>query len=118
MASAPGSPLALIVDDTTAQRRRARAVIESELGWRVQEASNAQDALRFLADEAPAVVITDLTMPDCDGLKLVESIRCSHPFVPVVLMTTVGSETVALKALQRGAASYVPKSEMAAELAD
>ena len=57
-------------------------------------------------------------MPDCDGLDLVDQIRSNHPSIPVVLITTVGSEKIALKALQRGAASYVPKSESAAELAD
>ena len=70
------------------------------------------------ARKSPAVVLTDLQMPDCNGLELVDQIRANYPSVPVVLITTVGSEKIALKALQRGAASYVPKSELATELAD
>jgi YesN/AraC family two-component response regulator len=57
-------------------------------------------------------------MPDCDGLDLIDNIRRSHPSVPVVLMTDSDSEKLALKALKRGAASYVPISEIAEELAD
>jgi CheY-like chemotaxis protein len=117
MASAT-QPLALVVDDAPAFRRRACAVIEKDLGWRTREAGNVCDALQALSEEAPAVILTDLEMPDCDGLDLVERIRSSHPSVPVVLITTSGSEKIALKALQRGAASYVPKRELAAELAD
>ncbi len=114
----PQLPLALVVDDIATDRRLACAVIEKELGWRTREAVNGCEALAALEAEVPAVVLTDLHMPDCDGLGLVETIRCSHPSVPVVLMTAWGSEQMALKALQRGAASYVPKSEIATELAD
>src|SRR5438132_2228850 len=118
MANPGWVPLALVVDDAPVMRRRACAIIEKELGWRTHEAGNGCEALRAMADEPPAVVLTDLQMPDCDGLDLVEQIRRNHPSIPVVLITTVGSEKIALKALQRGAASYVPKSELAAELAD
>jgi CheY-like chemotaxis protein/anti-sigma regulatory factor (Ser/Thr protein kinase) len=118
MPPAPNSPLALVVDDIATDRRLACAVIEKNLGWRTREAADGCEALAALADEVPSVVVTDLRMPDCDGLTLVENIRQSHPSVPVVLMTAWGSEKIALQALQRGAASYVPKAEIAAELAD
>jgi CheY-like chemotaxis protein len=118
MATAAPEPLALVVDDASTMRRRACTIIEKELGWRTREASNGCDALHALAEETPTVVLTDLQMPDCDGLELVEQIRSNHPSIPVVLITTVGSEKIALKALQRGAASYVPKNELASELAD
>lgn len=118
MASATSPPLALVVDDAPNVRRRACMVIERELGWRTREAGNGCEALAALAEEDPSVILTDLQMPDCDGLELVERIRSDHPSVPVVLITTVGSEKLAMKALQRGAASYVPKSQMSAELAE
>ncbi len=110
--------LALVVDDVPKERMHACQVISEVLGWRTREAGTGGEALAALADEAPAVVLTDLTMPDCDGLKLVQSIRDSHPFIPVVLMTEWGSEKIALRALQQGAASYVPKNELVEELAD
>ncbi|MFO0809591.1 MAG: ATP-binding protein [Gemmataceae bacterium] len=111
-------PLALVVDDVPTERRHACKVITETLGWRICEAASGSEALKALANEAPSVVLTDLQMPDCDGLGLVETIRKSHPFVPIVLMTAWGSEKVALKALQQGAASYVPKNEVAEQLAD
>jgi CheY-like chemotaxis protein len=116
MPTASGPPLALVVDAVATERRLACAAITQSLGWRTREAHNGCEALAALADEAPAVVLTGLQMPDCGGLELVESIRRTHPSVPVVLMTDPGSEKLALKALQRGAASYVPKAELETEL--
>jgi CheY-like chemotaxis protein len=117
MPPAPLPPLALVVDDVPTERRLACTVIEQSLGWRTREAGNGCEALAALADETPCVVLTDLQMPDCDGLTLVESIRQTHAHIPVVLMTAWGSEKLALKALQSGAASYVPKAELTQVLA-
>jgi CheY-like chemotaxis protein len=118
MADAALPPLALVVDDAPQIRRRACGVIDRELGWRTREAGSGCEAMAVLADEAPAVVLTDLQMPDCDGLELVEEIRGKFPFVPVVIITAAGSEKLAMKALQRGAASYVPKGQLGDELAE
>jgi CheY-like chemotaxis protein len=115
MSSAP--PLALVVDDAPADRSAACAVIREQLGWRTREAASGAEALAALADEPPTVVLTDLDIPDGNGLELVERIRQSYPSVPVLLMITWGSEKLALEALRRGAASYVPKSDLATELA-
>src|SRR5438552_12136860 len=71
-----------------------------------------------MKDVVPHVVVTDLMMPDVDGLELVAAVRAEHPEVPVILMTGQGSETLALEALERGAASYVPKGQLADKLAD
>ncbi len=57
-------------------------------------------------------------MPEMDGLTLVEAIRTRHADVPVILMTAHGSEDIAVRALQRGAASYVPKRDLARSLAE
>lgn len=115
--TAATTPLALVVDDVPTDRRLACAVIEQQLGWRTREARSGAEALAALAEEQPAAVLTDLQMPDGDGLELVERICGAYPGVPVVLMTAWGSEKLALEALQRGAASYVPKAEIATELA-
>ena len=62
------------------------------------------------------MVLTDLQMPDMNGLELVLEIRSRHPALPVVLMTGHGSEDVAAQALRSGAASYVPKQHLARDL--
>ena len=64
------------------------------------------------------MVLTDLNMPEMNGLQLVEAARGDFPAVPVVLMTALGSEEIAVEALQKGAASYVPKRNLAQDIAD
>jgi CheY-like chemotaxis protein len=57
-------------------------------------------------------------MPEMDGLELVVEVRKSFPLVPIILMTAFGSEEIAIQALQKGAASYVPKRNLATDLAE
>lgn len=99
----------LVVDDTPGDRRLAGAIIEQESGWTAVYAENGRSALAAMELELPHLVLTDLQMPELDGLRLVAAIRSKYPQVPVVVMTAHGNEEVAVQALQNGAASYVPK---------
>jgi CheY-like chemotaxis protein len=54
-------------------------------------------------------VVTDLDMPEMNGLELVQAVRVEFPQVPLVLTTAKGSEAIAAEALRKGASSYVPK---------
>src|SRR6202008_3824555 len=73
-------------------------------------------ALARMEEARPDLVLTDMQMPELDGLELVEAVRARFPEVPVILMTAHGSEELAVNALQRGAASYVPKRSLAHDL--
>ncbi len=109
----------LVVDDEPIDRELARRCLKAydeELELRF--ACEGVEALEMMASDAPDVVLTDLRMPEMDGLALVEHIQQEHPLVPVILMTARGSEQIAVKALEAGAASYVPKEELRAELAE
>ena len=75
-------------------------------------AENGRDALSKLARRPADLVISDLLMPEINGLQLVARMRERHPRIPVILMTSQGSEEIAVQALQHGAASYVPKKLM------
>src|SRR5215475_10966078 len=99
----------LVVDDTAVDRFLAGALLEEVPGWRAAYAEDGRQALALLKGAVPDLVLTDLRMPEVNGLELVEVIRRDHPAVPVVLMTAHGSEDVAIRALRAGAASYVPK---------
>ena len=110
--------IVLIVDDSPIDRRIAGAIVEKIAGLRPRYAGNGQEALDLIARIAPSVVLTDLQMPDIDGLALVEAIRERFPRLPVILMTAHGSEDVAILALRAGAANYVPKKSLGRELAD
>ena len=59
-----------------------------------------------------------MLMPQMDGLELVEAVRAKYPLTPVILMTAHGSEDLAIRALKKGAASYVPKQSLAQNLAE
>ena len=60
--------------------------------------------------------MTDLHMPEMDGLELTATIRREMPSLPVILMTAHGSEETAMPALRSGATNYVAKRKLAAEL--
>jgi len=107
----------LVVDDSPIDRRLASALLTGA-GFTARVAENGEQALRALATDRADLVVTDLLMPAMDGLALVEAIRERYPDVPVILMTADGSGDVAVRALQRGAASFVPKRDLARSLAD
>lgn len=100
----------LIVDDNPMDRRFAGACIE-EAGMSATYAEHGQDALERIGEDAPDVVLTDLDMPEMDGLALVRMLHQQDPTLPVILMTAKGSEDIATEALKAGAASYVPKRD-------
>jgi CheY-like chemotaxis protein/anti-sigma regulatory factor (Ser/Thr protein kinase) len=108
----------LVVDDSAVDRRLVGGLLEKRFPWRIEYAADGVEALARMKNLAPDLIVTDLTMPTMDGLELVRSLRVHHPEVPVILMTAYGSEALAVEALAQGAASYVPKSSLAAKLAD
>lgn len=107
----------LVVDDSPIDRRLASAIL-TRAGFTTRLAENGQQALASLELERAELVVTDLIMPEMDGLTLVESICARYADIPVILMTGHGSEDIAVRALQRGAASYVPKRDLARSLAE
>jgi CheY-like chemotaxis protein/anti-sigma regulatory factor (Ser/Thr protein kinase) len=107
----------LVVDDSAVDRRLAGRLLERR-GFGVRYAAGGAEALTEIARARPAIVLTDLDMPGLDGLELVAAVRREHPNLPVVLMTALGSEGLSVTALRAGAASFVPKRRLAADLAD
>ncbi len=106
----------LIVDDYPVDCRIAGAIVEKSTNLSATYAREGQEALESIARKRPAVVLTDLQMPGMNGLELVQSIREKYPRLPVILMTALGSEDVAILALQAGATNYVPKRTLGRDL--
>lgn len=98
----------LVVDDSVLDQNIAGACVEEE-GLSAIYANNGREALEVIERDKPDIVLTDLQMPELDGLELVKRVRQRYSSVPVILMTAFGSETIAAQALHAGAASYVPK---------
>jgi len=115
MASSAVPRRVLIVDDEPASRELIDIIL-SESGYETECVGGGADALERLGARLFDVVVSDLQMPGMDGLELVRAMRASSPAVPVILMTAHGSEEIAAAALRSGAASYVPKRELAADL--
>jgi len=101
----------LLVEDSVVQARHIERLLSSA-GFQVTIALDGEAALQSMSAELPDVVLTDLRMPGLDGLGLVQKVRCKYPGVPVVLMTAHGNEEIAVEALQKGAASYIPKRSL------
>ena len=79
-------------------------------------AANGREGLAAIESVEPDIVISDLVMPELDGLGLVRTVRIKFPLVPVIIMTSRGSEEIAVEALQAGAASYIPKRRLPGQL--
>jgi len=107
----------LIVDDNPVDQAFAEKCIADQ-GYQVIKAADGRAAQELIAAASPDVVLTDMQMPDIDGLELVREIRRSHTHIPVVIMTAFGSEEMATQALNAGAASYVPKRLLKDQIGD
>ena len=111
-------PKILVVDDSLADRKLAGGLLEKNPKFDISFAENGQLAVDQLNQGLPDLVLTDLQMPELNGLQLVSEIQRNFPQVPVILMTATGSEKIAVQALQKGAASYVRKASLARSLVD
>lgn len=106
----------LVVDDRPLEAADAVRVLRENPDWEVDQVRTAQAALARLADVPCQLVLTDLHMPDTDGLALMTAVHEQSPTLPVVVMTSRGSELKAVQALAAGAASYLPKSRLEVDL--
>jgi CheY-like chemotaxis protein len=108
----------LVVDDLASDRQLVGRLLQQGPDLKVEYAVHGADALVKIERELPDVVVTDLVMPEMDGLELVRVVTERYPLVPVILMTARGNEEIAVHALMQGAASYVPKRRLADNLLD
>jgi DNA-binding NtrC family response regulator len=98
----------LIADDELNMRLVLSAMLKKE-GFEVSSASNGREALQILKSNKIAVVITDLKMPDMDGMELLTHISERYPEIPVVMITAHGTVATAVEALKKGALDYITK---------
>ena len=106
----------LVVDDSPVERVLVESLLAQNPNYRVELATNGKEALEKIIADPPDLVVTDLLMPEMDGLELVRQVRRQYPDLPVILMTAYGDETTAIDSLDAGAASYVPKARQAERL--
>ena len=101
-------PSILIVDDELLIRDLLYDFFDGQ-GWQTLVAENGQKALDILGAKDIDLVLTDIRMPEMDGLVLSEEMRESYPEIPVVLMTAYPSVESAVTALRNKVADYITK---------
>jgi putative nucleotidyltransferase with HDIG domain len=98
----------LIVDDEEAIREVVSTLLESQ-GYRCTLAANGLLATQHLKSDSPDLVLSDMVMPEMDGLKLLEFIRARDKDIPVIMVTAMHDLSTALDAIRCGAYDYILK---------
>lgn len=108
----------LIVEDSATTRSLIRAVIEELGDFDVVEAPTGFDALKLLPAQDFDLVLTDINMPDINGLELINFVKGnpSYKHIPLIIVTTERSEEDKKRGLALGANAYVTKPFKAPEL--
>jgi two-component system chemotaxis response regulator CheY len=103
----------LIVDDSAAIRKILQRVLrqaEIPIGT-VYEASDGVEALEILKQQTVGLIFSDINMPNMDGLEFLTRVRAKQAWqsLPIVMVSTEGTQAQVLEAVQRGASGYVRK---------
>jgi two-component system response regulator PilR (NtrC family) len=98
----------LVIDDEQSLLDLLSVVFKKE-GYGVWATLSAAEGFRILEKENIDLVVTDIKMPETDGLEVLRHVREEHPDVPVVMITAYGSITQAIETLKAGALDYVVK---------
>ncbi len=103
----------LIVDDSAAIRKILhRVLIQAEIPLgKVHEAGDGLDALEKLKTETVGLILSDINMPNMDGIEFLGKLKenAALKSVPIVMVTTEGSQAKVMQALELGAVGYVRK---------
>lgn len=98
----------LVIDDEAIVRVSCERVLTPE-GYDVLVTSEGSEALELLGEEHVDLVLTDLKMPDMDGLEVLKSIKKKWPDIIVVIVTGYGTISTAVQAIKLGAYEYIEK---------
>lgn len=100
----------LVVDDSTMVRRYVRQALEA-LGYEVREAANGLAALKSVAEQRPALVISDVNMAPMNGFDLVRELRAqlSRAELPILMLTTEADDEMKARGKQLGASGWLVK---------
>jgi DNA-binding NtrC family response regulator len=98
----------LIVEDKKSMADMIARTLESE-GYAVRTAGTIEEGRQGLFRDDISAVITDLKLPDGEGLEIVKAVRQGFPFIPVIVMTAFGSIEIAVRAIKEGAYDFITK---------
>jgi two-component system response regulator HydG len=98
----------LVVEDEPGARN-ALATLLGQEGYVVDTAADGVLALELVADRAPALILTDLNMPNMNGMALLERIRAQNLDIPVIVTTAYGDTASVVAAMRAGAEDFLTK---------
>ena len=98
----------LIVDDEVHVRDGLAELLEQE-GFHVETAMNGKEALALVVNTKFDLMISDIKMPEMDGMQLLDSLQASNPDLRVIMVTAFGDVQTYLHAMQLGAYEYINK---------
>jgi signal transduction histidine kinase len=98
----------LLVDDE-AGIRKVLGIFLADSGYKVFTAENGEEALRKFRELGPPIVLTDIKMPDMDGIELLQRIKAESPDTEVIMFTGHGDMELAIKSLKYEATDFVTK---------
>jgi signal transduction histidine kinase len=104
----------LAIDDSIDDLRLYRRVLDKAFGdlLHLTEESSGESGLDAIENAEPCCVLLDYSLPGRNGVEILKRIRLNFPYLPVVLLTGQGSESVAVQSLKEGAQDYITKAEI------
>ena len=106
----------LVCDDDAAIRTVVREALR-RAGHTVETAASAADLRRTIRNFRPQVLLTDVVLPDGNGLDIVPELLAEHPHMPIIVLSAQNTFTTAMRATEQGAFDYLPKPFDLGELA-
>src|ERR1700729_886963 len=107
--SSPGSKLSLVISDDNLGSLEMLSSALSREGLEILTASDPNEGLDLIYARHPAIVLTDLVMPNLNGIQVLERVMEFDPAIDVVLMTAHYTTETAVEAIRKGAADYLNK---------
>ena len=107
----------LVTDDHPVVRAGLSGMLSGEPDFEVVgEAQNGKEAVAFVGERKPDVVLMDLRMPEMDGVTAIQHIKSNYPDVHILVLTTYESDADILRAIETGATGYLLKDTPREEL--
>ncbi len=100
----------LIIDDEERLRKLLSRIMQLE-GYEVFEAATAKDGLKKLEQETIEVIISDVKLPDINGIELTKKIKANWPATEIIVLTAYGTISDGVKAIKHGAFDYITKGD-------
>ncbi|MHB8206364.1 sigma-54-dependent transcriptional regulator [Mucilaginibacter sp.] len=100
----------LVIDDEERLRKLLARILQLE-GFEVIEAATAKEGLRKLEHEVVDVIISDVKLPDINGIELTKTIKTAHPAIEIIVLTAYGTINDGVTAIKNGAFDYITKGD-------